>query len=65
MSVYLAEGNVADAIHQRDVFTDHLRRELGLEPSPRPTCPRSEGPPAWRGPRRDAARDAAVTITAP
>jgi len=34
MSVYLAEGNVADAIHQRDLFTDSLRRELGLEPSP-------------------------------
>jgi DNA-binding SARP family transcriptional activator len=35
ISVYLAEGNVVDAIHQRDVFTDHLWRELGLEPSPR------------------------------
>ena len=34
MSVYLAEGNVCDAIHQRNVFTDHLWRELGLEPSP-------------------------------
>jgi DNA-binding SARP family transcriptional activator len=34
MSVYLAEGNVADAIRQRDVFADLLQRELGLEPSP-------------------------------
>jgi len=34
MSVYLAEGNVADAIRQRDVFADLLLRELGLEPSP-------------------------------
>ncbi|MFC5175323.1 AfsR/SARP family transcriptional regulator [Nocardioides taihuensis] len=35
VSVYLAEGNVADAVHQRDVFTEHLWRELGVEPSPR------------------------------
>jgi DNA-binding SARP family transcriptional activator len=34
MSVYLAEGNVSDAIHQLDVFQDLLERELGLEPSP-------------------------------
>jgi len=34
MSVYLAEGNVADAIRERDTFADLLRRELGLEPSP-------------------------------
>lgn len=57
MSVYLAEGNVADAIHQRDVFADHLWRELGLEPSPLlarlvPVPQR----PASRG------RDAGVTI---
>jgi DNA-binding SARP family transcriptional activator len=35
MSVYLAEGNVSDAFHQYDVFRDLLRRELGVEPSPR------------------------------
>jgi DNA-binding SARP family transcriptional activator len=34
MSVYVAEGNVADAVHQYDVFTGLLRRELGVEPSP-------------------------------
>ena len=34
MSVYLAEGNVCDAVHQYEVFRDLLRRELGLEPSP-------------------------------
>lgn len=34
MSVYVAEGNVADAVHQYDVFTDLLRRELGVAPSP-------------------------------
>ncbi len=34
MSVYLAEGNVSDAIHQLDVFQDLLKRELGVEPSP-------------------------------
>ena len=34
MTVYLAEGNVSDAIHQYDRFEDLLRRELGLEPSP-------------------------------
>lgn len=34
MSVYLAEGNVWDAIHQYDAFRDLLKRELGLEPSP-------------------------------
>ncbi|WP_328524064.1 AfsR/SARP family transcriptional regulator [Kribbella sp. NBC_00359] len=37
MSVYLAEGNVSDAIHQYRVFRDLLFRELGLEPSPRLT----------------------------
>jgi DNA-binding SARP family transcriptional activator len=35
MSVYLAEGNASDAIHQFRSFSDLLRRELGLEPSPR------------------------------
>ncbi len=34
ISVYLAEGNVSDAIHQLDVFQDLLKRELGVEPSP-------------------------------
>jgi DNA-binding SARP family transcriptional activator len=34
MSVYLAEGNVWNARHQFDLFSDLLRRELGLEPSP-------------------------------
>lgn len=34
MSVYLAEGNVCDAVHQLHVFQDLLKRELGLEPSP-------------------------------
>lgn len=33
MSVYLAEGNVVDAIHQFDTFRHVLWRELGLEPS--------------------------------
>lgn len=35
MSVYLAEGNVSDAIHQYEMFRALLRRELGLEPSRR------------------------------
>jgi DNA-binding SARP family transcriptional activator len=35
ISVYLAEGNASDAIHQFTAFSDLLRRELGLEPSPR------------------------------
>jgi DNA-binding SARP family transcriptional activator len=34
ISVYLAEGNVSDAIHQLDAFQSLLARELGLEPSP-------------------------------
>jgi DNA-binding SARP family transcriptional activator len=34
MSVYVAEGNVSDAVHQYEVFTELLRRELGVEPSP-------------------------------
>lgn len=34
MSVYLAEGNVCDAIHQYDLYRRLLRRELGVEPSP-------------------------------
>lgn len=35
MSVYLAEGNVCDAIHQFEQFDDLLHRELGVAPSPR------------------------------
>ncbi|WP_410791034.1 AfsR/SARP family transcriptional regulator [Kribbella sp. C-35] len=35
MSVYLAEGNASDAIRQYGMFRTLLRRELGLEPSPR------------------------------
>ncbi len=34
MSVYVAEGNVSDAVHQYTTFTDLLRRELGMDPSP-------------------------------
>lgn len=34
MSVYLAEGNVCDAVHQYDAFRELLKRELGIEPSP-------------------------------
>jgi DNA-binding SARP family transcriptional activator len=34
MSVYVAEGNISDAVHQYEVFTDLLRRELGVDPSP-------------------------------
>jgi DNA-binding SARP family transcriptional activator len=34
MSVYVAEGNVSDAVHQYEMFTDLLRRELGVDPSP-------------------------------
>lgn len=34
MSVYLAEGNVSDAVHHYECFRDLLLRELGLEPSP-------------------------------
>lgn len=34
MQVYLAEGNVCDALHQYEVFRDLLQRELGVEPSP-------------------------------
>ena len=34
MSVYVAEGNVSDAVHQYEIFSDLLRRELGIEPSP-------------------------------
>jgi DNA-binding SARP family transcriptional activator len=37
MSVYLAEGNPSDAIHQYQTFRERLRTELGLEPSPRLT----------------------------
>lgn len=35
ISVYLAEGNVVDALHQYDVFRSLLDRELGVVPSPR------------------------------
>lgn len=38
MSVYLAEGNVCDAIHQFEHFDGLLRRELGVAPSPRLTA---------------------------
>lgn len=34
IAVYVAEGNVSDAVHQYDVFADLLRRELGVDPSP-------------------------------
>lgn len=34
MSVYIAEGNVSDALHQYDAFRELLLRELGLDPSP-------------------------------
>ncbi len=34
MSVYVAEGNVSDAIHQYELFRDLLRHEIGVEPSP-------------------------------
>lgn len=34
MSVYLAEGNVSDALHQYELFEGLLDRELGLRPSP-------------------------------
>jgi DNA-binding SARP family transcriptional activator len=33
MSVYIAEGNVADAVHQYDSFSRLLHRELGIAPS--------------------------------
>lgn len=44
IAVYLAEGNVGDALHQYDAFRTLLQRELGLEPSPQlsgllPTVP--------------------------
>jgi DNA-binding SARP family transcriptional activator len=35
ISVYLAEGNVSDALHQYDVYSTLLDRELGLPPSER------------------------------
>ncbi len=34
MEVYLAEGNVIDAVHQFHLFRRLLHRELGVEPSP-------------------------------
>ena len=33
MEVYLAEGNVSDAVHHYEVVRSLLQRELGLEPS--------------------------------
>jgi DNA-binding SARP family transcriptional activator len=33
IQVYLAEGNIADAVHHYDVFSQLLLRELGFEPS--------------------------------
>jgi DNA-binding SARP family transcriptional activator len=33
MSVYIAEGNVADAVYQFDSFSRLLQRELGIAPS--------------------------------
>jgi len=35
ISVYLAEGNISDALHQYELFTKLLDRELGLPPSQR------------------------------
>ena len=35
MEVFIAEGNLADAVHQYKVFSGLLRRELGTDPSPR------------------------------
>ena len=34
ISVYVAEGNIANAVHHYEMFTDLLRRELGVDPSP-------------------------------
>jgi DNA-binding SARP family transcriptional activator len=34
MGVYVAEGNLSDAVRQYDRFADLLRRELGVDPSP-------------------------------
>jgi DNA-binding SARP family transcriptional activator len=34
IEVFLAEGNVCDALRQYRLFRDLVRRELGLEPSP-------------------------------
>jgi DNA-binding SARP family transcriptional activator len=35
IAVYLAEGNISDAVHQYDVFTTLLDQELGVPPSQR------------------------------
>lgn len=35
IAVFLAEGNVSDAVNQHDAYCRRLRSELGLEPSPR------------------------------
>lgn len=51
MSVHIAEGNIADALHHYRLFRDRLNRELGVEPSPSVT---SLLP-------RQLVRDAAVT----
>ena len=37
ISVYLAEGNISDAIRQYDAYSTLLERELGLQPSARLT----------------------------
>lgn len=34
IAVYLAEGNISDALHRYDAFRELLRCELDLEPSP-------------------------------
>jgi DNA-binding SARP family transcriptional activator len=34
VEVHLAEGNVAEAVRQYDVYRHMLRRQLGLAPSP-------------------------------
>ena len=46
ISVYLAEGNVVDALRRYDVFRSLLAEELGLAPSPRleRLLPRCSGP---------------------
>jgi DNA-binding SARP family transcriptional activator len=56
ISVYLAEGNVSDALHQYDVFTAMLDRELGLPPSARI---------AGLIPRTRRGGDAVVTVQGP
>lgn len=50
MRVYLAEGNVSDAVRQYHLFRRHLNAELGLDPSPglRELLPRPRRPLASR-----------------